>query len=683
MLDEIRGALRAGNADAALAPALRWTEAEPANAEAWLWLAHARAAARDSAAAGVALERALALAPERADLLAARAYLDLQARDLERAEAGLKDALAQDPNQLGAYIALAHLAMSRGDLAEAEQHVAYARRIDAEHPRVLVMEAQLLGRGGKSDQALALLDRAVQLAPDDPLALAAFGLGLLERRHYAFAAGALRKAIGLTGPAPALRVALLAALEAQGQLDLALQDAEAWLALEPASPEARWHRGRLRARSGQLAAALADIEAVQAEVPRHAAAFELAVQLHGELGGPAAVASAVDARIAADPGWSAPWRLMLNLVLAEQVPTVVRRWREAAPNSGEALEAAALLAEREGQEGEALALAAEALQQEPRLLEARLLQARATAFLEPEAAVDRVDALIKAAVAPEQVRALAGWRGAALHRAGRAGEALAAWRQMWTTGPAHGLPLPNPQPASAARPAADGGEGRLLWGPPASRIERVQAAVLPVARDRLLIDRWRQPMRDDGFHLLRVAPTDPRAGTAARWREPLVAAGIDPATVIDCLPCWDGWTQATLHGTTLVAVLRDPRDLLLNWMAWGSAVGFTFPGPDVASAWLCRVLDQLIDAAQRHPERVVHLDADALDRDPAGFAAQLSAALGLVAAPDIDAALALGRHPNGKPADFLAGAWRLYAEPLAAAFAPLSERAVRLGYPAD
>jgi tetratricopeptide (TPR) repeat protein len=683
MLDEIRGALRAGNADAALAPALRWTEAEPANAEAWLWLAHARAAGRDSDAAGAALERALALAPDRADLLAARAYLDLQSRDLGRAEAGLKDALAQDPNQLGAYVALAHLALSRGDMAEADQHVAYARRLDAEHPRVLVLEAQLLGRRGDADRGLALLQKSVELAPDDPLCFAALGLALFERRHFAFAAATLRRAVALSGAAPALRSVLVSALEAQDLIQDALAETEAWVSVEPASPSARWHRARLRARSGQVADALADVEAVQRAVPRHANAFQLGIQLAGELGGADAVVRAVDARIAADPDWALPWRTLLNLVRPDQVSSAIRAWREAAPNNGEALEAAALLAEREGQEGEALALAAEAIEREPRLLEARLLQARAAAFLEPEAAVARVDALIQAAVEPAQVRALAGWRGAALHRAGRAAEALAAWRHMWTSGPAHGLPLPNPQPASAARPDADGGEGRLLWGLPASRIERVHAALLPVAPERVLIDRWQRPMRDDGFNLLRVAPTDPLAGTAARWRAPLDAAGVPPAVVIDCLPCWDGWTQATLHGTTLVAVLRDPRDLLINWMAWGSAAGFAFPGPDVASAWLCRVLDQLIEAGQRHPGRVLRIDADRLDSDPTGFAAELTAALGLETAPDLAAAQALGRHPNGEPADFAAGAWRLYAEPLQAAFAPLAERAVALGYSAD
>ena len=682
MLDDIKRALRDGNAAAALDAAARWSAADPTNPDALLWLGHAHAAAQDIGAAAAALDRALALAPQRADLLTARAYLDLQARDLDRASAGLDAALAQDPNQLPAYIALAQLALTRGERETAQRHLAYAQRIDDGHPRVLMLEALLESGRTDADRALALLTRAVERAPNDPLVVAALGLAFLERRHFAFAAETLRKAIALSGVAPSLRGALIAALEAQGALEPALQEADAWLLAQGDSPLPRWHRGRLFARLGRFAAALADVEAVQSAVPRHEAAFELALQLHGQIGGPEAVMRALDAMIGVDPGWSLPWRQLLSLVTGEQVPELIRRWQAAAPDSGEALEAAALLAEREGRSVDAQVLAAEAIACEPQLVEARLLQARATGALEPGLAVARIDALIADAPEPAQRRALAGWRGAALHRAGRAAEALVAWRQMWTDGPAYGLPLPNPVPATAATPAADGGAGRLLWGPPGSRVERVQAVLAAVAPDRLLIDRWRQPLRDDGFNLLRVAPNDPRAGTAERWRAPLAAAGVDASTVIDALPSWDGWTQATLHGTTLVVALRDPRDLLLNWMAWGSAAGFTFPGPDVASAWLCRVLDQLLDAQSARPDRVVVLDADRLDGDAAGFADALAAACALPAAPDLAPALALGRLPNGEPADFAPGAWRAYVEPLGAGLAPLAERAVRLGYPA-
>ena len=72
-----------------------------------------------------------------------------------------------------------------------------------------------------------------------------------------------------------------------------------------------------------------------------------------------------------------------------------------------------------------------------------------------------------------------------------------------------------------------------------------------------------------------------------------------------------------------------------------------------------------------------------LDRDPEALAAQLVAAFGLEDAPDMAAALALAKAPNGGPTDFVAGTWRQYAEPMKALFVPLGEMAVRLGYPAE
>lgn len=683
MLQDVLTALRAGDNAAALATATRWTTAEPENAEALSWLAQARGAGGDLPGAREALDRALALAPQRADLLTLRGYLDLQGRDLDKAAAGLGEALAQDPNQVPAYIALAHLALARGDRAEAERLVTYAKRVDAEHPRVLMLEAVLVTRQpGETDRALPLLAAAAERAPEDPLVLSALGIAFLERQHFAFAEESLRKALALTSASPALHAPLITALVAQDKVAEAMAAADAWASRQPEALPPRWTRAQLRLQVGQVAEARGDLEAILAAQPRHAQAYELLLQVLAQTEGEPSVRAELERRIAADPGFAVAWQQWVNLQPLEAAPAAVERWLAAMPEEPSALEAAATLAEREGREGDALAYAERALAGEPRLLESALLRARATALLPPETAVDRMDALMAAAATAEQARALSGWRAQALHRAGRSEEALQAWGRMWRDGPTFGLPLPTPEPASTASPMADGGAGRLLWGPPGSRIERIQAALIPAAPNRLMIDRFRQPMRDDGFNTLRPPPGHPLAGTAARWRAPLEAHGLDPSALIDALPFWDGWTQATLHGTTLVAVLRDPRDLLLNWMAWGSAGGFAFPSPAVAAAWLHRQLDQLLAAEAANPSQVIRIDADLLDRDPTALIAPLTAAFGLEAAPDIEAAVALAKAPNGGPTDFVAGAWRQYAEPMKALFGPLGDLAVRLGYPA-
>lgn len=684
MLQDVMTALRAGDPAAALASALRWTTAQPQNVDALFWLAQARGASGDLPGAGEALDHALALDPQRADLLTLRGYLALQGRDLEKAEAGLSAALAQDPNQMPAYIALAHLALARGDRPETERLVAYAQRVDPEHPRVLLLEALLAARQeGQAERVLPLLTAAAERAPNDPLVLSALGMAFFERQHFAFAEETLRKALALSSASPTLHAPLISALAAQDKVEQSMAAADAWVALQPESLPACWTRAQLRLQVGQAAAAREDLDAILAVHPRHIQAYELRLQALGQTEGVLAVHAELERCLAADPGFAFAWQQLLNVQPLDAAPAAVQRWLEAMPEHPAALEAAATLAEREGREGDALAYAERALAAEPRLLEAALLRARATALLMPEAALARMDVLIAAATTPEQARALSGWRAMALHRTGRSEDALQAWGRMWMDGPAFGLPLPNPEPASKASPAADGGAGRLLWGPPGSRVERIQRALIPAAQTRLMVDRFRQPMRDDGFNAMRSPPGHPFAGTAAHWRRPLEARGLDPSTLIDALPFWDGWTQATLHGTTLVAVLRDPRDLLLNWMAWGSAAGFAFPSPAVAAAWLHRQLDQMLAAEAANPGRVVRIDADLLDTDCAALSAQLIGAFDLETAPDMEAAVALSRAPNGGPTDFVAGAWRQYAGPMQALFKPLGEMAVRLGYPAE
>ncbi len=684
MLQDVLTALRAGDTAAALATATRWTAAEPQNADALFWLAQARGGAGDLPGAGEALDRALALAPQRADLLTLRGYLDLQGRDMGKADASLTGALAQDPNQVPAYIALAHLALARGDRAEAERLVAYAKRVEPEHPRVLLLEALVAARqDGQAERVLPLLTAAAERAPNDPLVLSTLGLAFFERGNFAFAVEALRRTLALTAASPSLHGPLITALDAQGQWQEANAAADRWVERQPGAAPAHWARAQRRLRDGLWAAAIEDLEAVLAAVPGHALAFELSMQALEQLKGVDAVREVLEARVAADPGFPVAWRMLLNLVPTDAVDALAQRWLESAPGDAAALDTAATLAERDGRLGDALDFAEKALAAEPRLRESALLRARATALLDPEAAVNRMAALMATAATPDQARSMSAWQALAFHRAGRAEDALRAWGRYWKDGPELGAPLSNPESAEAATPAEDGGAGVLLWGPPGSRVERVHAALVAAAGDRIMLDRFQPRMRDDGFNLLRAAPGHPMAGTVERWRAPFVAMGRDPSPLIDALPFWDGWTQATLHGTTLVAVLRDPRDLLLNWMAWGSAAGFAFPSPSIAAAWLHRILSQLLDAEAARPTKVLRIDADLLDRDPDAFAAQLVRVFKLETTPDLAPVLALAKAANGAPTDFPAGAWRLYAGPLKAQLDALGALAVRLGYPAE
>lgn len=683
MLPDVMAALRAGNTALALRIARDWAKAEPGSADAQLALAHVYNASGDNAAASAALDQGLVLAPDRADLLTARGFLDLAARNFDGARANLDAALALNPNQFSAYIAAAHLAFSRGDVPEAERLITYARRIDDEHPHLLLLEAQLADLKGEEDRVLPLLSAAVQRAPTDSLAQANLGLALLKRGHFAFAEQALRNALAKTKSAQMLRGALIGALISQQNGDAALAEARAWVAESPDSLQARWSLAQLAAQAGDAEAALEGCRAVLRQQPRHLPAFSLELQVLRATGGPEAVAERLDTYLLASPDWDELWRSRIDFTPTEELPALIDRWRAAAPEEPLAFEAAALLAERDGRYDDADVLASQALALRPSLAEAALLRARLAQHLDPQAALARVEALIAEAPLDYQRRGLQGWRGLALHRAERPEEALEAWRQMWTEGARHGHPLPNPLPAAAAKVTDDGGDGWVVWGLPGSRVERVNGVLAYALPHRLMIDRWNSPRRFDGFNLLRVPADHPEAGYAGAWRQSLERFGMPASDAIDAMPHWDAWTHATLHGTRLAAAVRDPRDLLLNWMAWGSAAGLAFPGPSTAAAWLRVVLEQLLEAEEQAPHRVHRIDADLLDQDLIAFSERLQDILGLEAAPDAAVAAQLALGPNGLSADFPAGAWRLYSDALKPIFAHLQPVAVRLGYPAE
>jgi hypothetical protein len=115
----------------------------------------------------------------------------------------------------------------------------------------------------------------------------------------------------------------------------------------------------------------------------------------------------------------------------------------------------------------------------------------------------------------------------------------------------------------------------------------------------------------------------------------------------------------------------DPRDMLLDWLAFGSAAPFAMPSVDEAAAWLAGSLGQAaaLFENQWYPNRVVRTDT--IGNDPR-IAAEL---VGEALQVSMPAPLAIG------PAHFPAGHWRHYRQALGDAFAVLAPIAQRMGYP--
>src|SRR3546814_5231142 len=87
-------------------------------------------ASGDSDAALVSIDRAIALAPEDAELHFHRAGYLVGGRQLEAAQAALSQTVELDPNQFGAYVMQAQLALGRGDVDDAERLARLAARVE-------------------------------------------------------------------------------------------------------------------------------------------------------------------------------------------------------------------------------------------------------------------------------------------------------------------------------------------------------------------------------------------------------------------------------------------------------------------------------------------------------------------------------------------------------------------------
>ncbi|HEV7490094.1 MAG TPA: tetratricopeptide repeat protein [Rhodanobacteraceae bacterium] len=222
----------------------------------------------------------------------------------------------------------------------------------------------------------------------------------------------------------------------------------------------------------------------------------------------------------------------------------------------------------------------------------------------------------------------------------------------------------------------------LLLGTPGSGVERVAALLadqpgLTVLRDRIgtlqRVDDFNQPRF--AYYCGELTDAD-REALRERYLAPLRVAGVAlDRTLVDWLPRWDANLLALVRrafpGTRLVIVERDPRDALINWLAFGWARGFPCADVPLFSQWLARARDHLHYAdAFDEPRRLV-VAADPLLDDPATHGAELARFLGLDALEPGANLAAMAHGLGGLPVRFPEGHWQSYHEALAEPFAVL------------
>lgn len=688
MYETILQALRSGDAPAAVAAARDAVSANAQDATAHRLLAAALRAAGDRDAALAAIEHAIELAPDDADLHLVHAGLLLDERQIDEAQAALARTIGLDPNQFPAYIVQGQLAIARGDLDEAERMGKLAARIAPEHPHVAAVLGTVALRRGDVDGALATLARAAERAPEDELARHALGFAYMAKGHDAFAEQAFRSLLESRPESRATRVLVANLARRQGRPADAADLLAPLLEGEP-TPALLRTVGMLEYDGGRTEHARELLRRAFDAAPMDRANIGPLVEVWRRENLAEEARSVLDAALANHPAEPALWhaRLVFETFAGDEARAVVGRWLEAMPDTLPPLMAQWAIEDAVGAVEQADAIARRITELQPGHSGAEMRVVDALLRTDPDAAIARLDNLITRAPDPQVKRMLRQRLAHAFDTIGQADAAAATWAELHAEVAEQRLPYP---PVSAARsnwperaPLPDDAKGvLLLWGAPGSLVERIagtfQASGAPLRADRL------GPNPPDDFlqrytTIEQLAASDGEGdaeAAVAQWRAALPSRGIDDGKVFDWLLWWDNALLAALRPhlpeALLMIALRDPRDMLLDWLAYGSPVPYRLESPEAGARWLAQVLAQVayLHEQDLFPHRLIRLDEGAHD------AKALTQAL----ADALETRVMIPPPEVLQPPRFAAGHWRAYTGPLAEAFALLTPVAKRLGY---
>jgi tetratricopeptide (TPR) repeat protein len=690
MHEPIIDALRRGAAPEALAAAREAVAAQPQDAASHRLLAAALRLGGDREAALSAIDQAIALAPEDADLHLDRAGLLLHERQLDEAQAALARATGLDPNQFPAYIIQGHLALGRGDLDEAARLARTASRIAPEHPHVAGLEGGVALRRGDVDRALALISGAAERAPNDPQLRHALGFAYLAKGHFAFAEQAFRKQLETEPTSRPLRLLVADMVRRQGRPGEAADELAPLLDANDVTVPMQRLVGELELEAGRDERALPLLRQAFAAQPldRRNVLPLLEAWRRQQLFDEARTTldAALEEHAEATDLWRA--RLLFEEFASDAARGVVERWRTAMPDFVPALEALGAVHDQTGDNDAAEDVARRITELQPGHTQAELRLIDGLLKRDPDAAIERVESLLARAPDPNVKRTLRHLLGRCFDIAGQPDAAAATWAELHAEAVDQRLPLPEisttlprmPELAPLPDPAA---AVLLLWGAPGSLVERLavtfEQAGAPLRADRLGAQPPNDPLqRYTTVPGLLDGSLDP-AYMITLWRAALPTRGIQDGNVFDWLLWWDNALLPALRSHLPEAVamiaLRDPRDMLLDWLAYGSPVPYALTSPEAGARWLAATLSQVADLHEHDlfPHRLIRLD-DIAD-DATAIAQAIADALQIrVAVPPQQA---LG------PARLEAGHWRRFREALGDAFDLLTPVAQRLGYPAE
>lgn len=688
MQDQILQALRQNDAAQAVQLAQAWVHDEPGQAQAHRWLALALQQQDQPEAAMEALQQALQLAPDDAQLHLQQAGLLLAQHRYEGADEALLRTTELNPNAFEAYLMQAHLAIGRNDIDTAARQATMAARLEPEHPEVMALQGMVALYRDDADRAVQLLSEAARQMPNDPRVLYALGSAYQAKDMLAFAEQAFRRVIEINPKMTSLHGQVVQLALRQGNVEAAHQQLQQALQVPGLDTPALQRLGaEIALQADQPMQALEQLRPMLKANPDDRRTVELLLACWQRLGREEEARTELDAVLAENTQLPHLWlaRLAPEGFGSPGAVAVADRWIEAMPEFVPALEARLRLHEAAG-EGDAVeAIARRIIAVEPGRISGETRLVAALLARDPAAAVAHVQGLIDTAPEGRRIE-LRTWLGEILDQAGQPRDALRTWLELQAEQSAQRLPLP---PQAKAPPSwPDLGEVDaesaasapiFLWGAPGSGVERV-AVTLTGASPVMRSDRFGHTPPDDAFQnyftLQKLASGDLSPdGLVSGWRDTLRKRGLQNDTVIDWLLWWDNallWSlRPHLPQGRLLVVLRDPRDMLLDWIAYGAPAPFAVNNVAEVAEWLARSMAQVATLHEQdlYPHLLMRMD-DVGD-DPRVVAGMLQELFNTSIPP----AERIG------PPRFPAGHWRHYSDVMSAAFDLLTPVAVRLGYP--
>lgn len=645
-------------------------------------------------------KRAIAAAPEEPSYLVNFGLLLAQQGDMLRASELLERATTLDPNWSRAHSQLGELALATGQMDAAEQRFRTALRADDNDSQAHVGMAQVLLGRADLDAALAHAQAGIAGLPEDARAQAVLGMALLAKGHYAFARTALENAVRIEpGNTRLRRMAARAQLSAGD----AAQCLETVRELTEFGPE---DAPMLRAlcdsavRDGLHAGVIELLDRVLPQFSEEARLIHAAAESRVRTGriedALALLATYTNARSDASL-WMHRLGLLAKLGRPEQAYVLADAWREMAPQHADAHAEFATGAELRGEIALAQAAAETALGIDPGHVKAlTILTAHELHRGKPGARYAALAARAPAGLSPSLQSARSFLLGFGADRAGDSDAAVAHWLELQSRFPRVKMPAltdPLGPPRELPLPLELVKEARavvLVPYIPGSGAESLLRALaggdsITVMSDRLGAGGRHDGLSPDQRNQLEEFLNENTLRVFRRryWRAFERLKVPAERLAIDVLPALEWPQYAALSGALpearLLAYVRDPRDALLHWLAFGTTPSRPIIKPELAANYLLRQYQHIDRMRSSAGLAVSVIRAEDFDSDRNGLRDRLGQALGVPPASlHLDSPRRTGL--GGLPDRLENGRWRQYAAPLGKAFRLLAPAAKRFGY---